>query len=422
MDRTTLLLWGAIGSILLLLLVLYYQRSDSPATGTFVAITGFCGLVLATIMVYSSSCSGCGDGGGIEQPPVVLLAANDVEEKLLRKLSTEMMPFDSKTSGSAGVVVARFDDAAHARAQVKAHLQRGSRIFVGVVFTSVIDALYDLFEANPDAVLISSGSTAPKYAKVDNIYRMVPPDNKSIEMVPSVLREANLDLPRNIFYDDESTWAVELAQLLSRKLGKSATPLSSVVSASACASCTASPPAEAGTVVVLAERWSESILRMVKRGIIHPKDKIVLGDVAFMADVPTSEQEAMRELDAQLFAIGAFGGFNTDVSAVANMIGTQNVSPILSLLVSGLWIAFDCTHIAPGKRNKYIQDVYGPDGARMMDAHGDNDFVQVGVVQCMGPAYSSWSVVTVEGLHPIYGRFQNKFKGNQSLLPPPEMV
>lgn len=330
----------------------------------------------------------------------MLLAANDTEEKVLRELSTKLVPFGDN------VAVVRFTSAADVRKKVQKHLERGDRIFAGVVLTSVIDALYDLFERYRDAILISTGSTAPKYMTPDNIYRLLPPDGKSSKMMSDVLREARVAPPRVILYDKDSTWASQLSKLLQNHFHVRRLSLGDADVADAAAAATAA--VGKSSVVLLSERWAEEIPRLASHNVLHRDDDIVLGDVAFMADIPVKDRAVLRKYHSRLFAMGAFGGFTTDVSAVARILGTHNISPMWSLLVSAVWIAFDCAHMSSVERSRYLQSAYGPRGSGLMDEHGDVDFVQVGVVHSQAPSFASWSVYAVNGKHPIYGNFRTR--------------
>lgn len=305
---------------------------------------------------------------------------------------------------------------------VRQQLQCGERYFVGVLTSGDLEALLPLAAEHPDAMFISTASTAASLRTPDNVFRTANPDVLFMPYLRTILEEtfpSRAPGDWTVVYDPASVWATQLQ-------AQFATALPGCTVTSAWGDVPAAPPASTG-LIVLTEDDSAAVAEVAARtwGSGTP---VVFGDPSAYSrtwvDNPAFTTE--RPANVNFFA---FGSLKILVSSTAarNAVGAP-VPPNVCNLTLALRVALQAVLVEAqlGAEGVGAEAVSGgrvvaevqrsrsvSHGTGMFDANGDRVDIEVGLIGWYPDGVPgaddsgnpSWQVVSTAGKHATVGGF-----------------
>lgn len=318
--------------------------------------------------------------------------------------------------------VAPFADTTEALVAITtAQLHAGERLFVGVLTSGDLRALKPLAQLFPDAMFISTASTAPGLALPDNVFRLSCPDHRIVQHVGPLLDHTFPQAKKWVVQVDRtSEWARQLHTMLRFHL-------------------------HPGAELQMVHSWGDVDVGKVEGAAPH------LGLMAITEDDATSMSELRAQpwftshttretplvfADASAFSqawsgrpvfygtpmpIFAFTSLKmlAAVTIAQNVLG-PSVGPFLANLllagrlgVQGLILARNMQDAdEPFHGRQVIQRIaasrHTATGTGMFDDNGDRADIEVGVVEWV-PTDARWRVVTTAGRHHALGPFDATF-------------
>lgn len=300
-------------------------------------------------------------------------------------------------------------------------LHQGERIFVGALTSGDLLALKPLAQEFPDALFISTASTAPALALPDNMFRLACPDQRTVQYMGALLKHTFPSTTKWIIqYDAGSKWATQLHDMLRFHLDTDAE-------------------------VQMVHNWHQVDARKVASHAHH---------LGFMS-ITERDEASLTELRAQpwfeahlgkatplVFADASafshsWGGksvfFDTpmpiyaftslkmlaSITIARNVLG-RSVGPFLANLllagrlgVQGLILAHnlqDSKQQVSGRKviQWVAQSRHTATGTGMFDDNGDRADIEVGIV-AWEPHHADWRIVTTAGNHHALGPFDATF-------------
>lgn len=299
-------------------------------------------------------------------------------------------------------------------------LAEGDRVFVGVLMSRDLMALKPLAQLYPDAIFISTASTAPALALPDNMFRLPCPDQRAVQYMGPLLDHTFPNAKKWIIqYDKDSKWAAQLHDMLRFYLHTEA-ELQMVHSWDEVDASRALRHAHHLGLMSLAERDAQSMASLRAQSWFKSLPKstpLVFGDISAFSR-SWSNNEVFHNVPLQIYAVTSLKMLAA-VTVARNIIG-HSVGPFLAnLLIAGrlgvqaLILAHNLKD-ASGEFHgrKVIQQIamsrHTATGTGMFDDNGDRADIEVGIVEWM-PQDADWRVVTTAGNHVALGPFDATF-------------
>ena len=299
------------------------------------------------------------------------------------------------------------------------------RVFVGVLTSGDLLALKPLAQKHPDAIFISTASTAPTLALPDNVLRLACPDNRSVRFMGPLLDHTFSHTKKWIIqFDSDSQWARQLHDMLRFHMHTHA-ELQVVHSWK-----------DVNVALVKAHTHHLGIMSITEDDIGSMRDlraqpwfdthldkttPIVFSD----ASAFSRRWSMIKEFHNTKMPIYAFTSLKmlAAVTIAQNVLG-HTVGPFLAnLLLAGrlgvqaLVLAHNLMDInaksgLPFHGRQVIQQVmesrHTSTGTGMFDDNGDRADIEVGIVQWR-PQDAEWRIVSTAGKHHALGKFDATF-------------
>lgn len=300
-------------------------------------------------------------------------------------------------------------------------LRLGERYFVGVLTSGDVQALLPLAQEHPDAMFISTASTAASLRTPDNVFRTANPDVLFMPYLQTILAETfptRTPSDWTVVYDTASVWATQLQTQFS-------TALPGCTITSSWSDVPAAPPANTG-LIVLTEHDDMVVPELTGR-TWHAGTPVVFGDPSAYSRTWVTNPAFTTERPANI-NLFAFGSLKILVSSTAarNIVGAPvppNVCNLLlacrvalqAALIEAQLVAEGVSRrvLAGGRVVEEVQHSRSVDlGTGMFDSNGDRVDIEVGLIGWFpegvpgtDDANPSWQVVSTAGKHATVGGF-----------------
>ena len=297
---------------------------------------------------------------------------------------------------------------------VRDQLQRGRRLFMGVLSSGDLLVLKPLANAYSDALFISTASTAPALALPDNILRLACPDQRTIPMTGPLL-ERTFPKVRHwlIQFDKGSTWASQLQEILQAHL-------------------------RGGSILMNVHDWKDVPHGMLRHYRLHEVGFISITervteqlaemrdqpwfDAARRAGAPVVFADAaaysphFQAGDMPLFAFTSLK-MSAAITIAQNVLGKRSVGPFLANLLLAGRLCTQALVLAQRQRaetgvvdgHRVLRDImtsrHMDTGTGMFDSNGDRADIVAGVVR-RDPATGEDRVITSNGHHVAMGPYE----------------
>lgn len=234
--------------------------------------------------------------------------------------------------------------------------RKGVRVFFGESSTNELMSIGKFIESHPDAMWVSTSSTAPLPESVDkreNVFRLAMPDIYAVPLFTQLVNKHFAGKDVIVLYNKDNHWSKSLAQLF--KLPSYAIQ-------------DGIPPLTSNNVVLYFEELASDFLKNIS---LIPKDvDVVVGDyLAFHLFTP----EEWKTIGRPIYALTSFNG--KDFNFALNVYKTR-VSPFIANILPACWLASDVYGAIKEDPERtpasLALEAFGPDGAYWFEKDGDS--------------------------------------------------
>lgn len=295
------------------------------------------------------------------------------------------------------------------------HLRQGARVLVGVLMSDDMAALAPLAAQYPDALFISTASTAPSLALPDNMFRLPCPDNRAVKYFAPLLSSTFPHVSTWVVHaDPTNSWATQLQQQLKLPVLQSVARWSDVD-----ASVVASAAAKVGFFSIT-ERNADSMKELRAQpwftAALLPSAPVVFADTAAF-DPSWAAQPTFHGAHTPVYAVTSLG-MAASATMARNVLGTM-VSPFVANLLLAGRVGVQALVLRQAGDKRVVATVAAArsadTGTGMFDVNGDRVDVEVGVVQWQ-PVTNTWRVVATAGDHHSLGSFTAQYPSQRKTL------